>query len=49
MADIGESAVELAHAVQRDCAIDIGAFKVWIELNRQIEIGDCQSDVALMV
>jgi hypothetical protein len=43
---IGESAVELVHAIQGNAAIDIGAFKVRIAPNCEIEIGKCRGNAA---
>ena len=46
---MGKGALELAQAVKRDPAIDMRRFEIWIELNCQIEISDCEGNVAVPV
>src|SRR5205814_5553862 len=46
LGNVGECAVELTQAIERDAAVDIGICEVRIVLDRPIEIGDRAVQVA---
>src|SRR5882757_5900070 len=49
LGDVSKSAVEVAHAIEDDAAVDIGIREARIEINRQIEVGEREVDVTIAI
>src|SRR2546430_12379416 len=44
---VGKCALEVAHAIEDDAAVDVGIREVRIEIDRKIEVGESEVDVTI--
>src|SRR5579859_8013905 len=49
LVDVGKCALQVAHPAEDDGAVDVGVGKIRIEIDRQIEVGQCKRKVAAAI